>query len=250
RALELELPVAARDPDDEHLIGREGEELMRDLHDQEIERLAEVAEIDPGALRGRLAQIARKAETPEVDPKEGGNFGWGFIKPEAWRVRAALATLAAELVDAGRIEERRAFVITDLWPPFERPLLRGRPGSRPSEMPGLLPFEDRDKSYRWPHHDLTDATSLLIRECDGWEVIGESTHVNLLSHDFPRQVREQAAGDVLDVNIWEPGVRGVSSDDHRNANFPLEARFIQRSTPRLVDSEMTWLAINPVLARS
>src|SRR4029077_5070142 len=69
RALELELPVAARDPDDEHLIGREGEELMRDLHDQEIERLAEVAEIDPGALRGRLAQIARKAETPEVDPK-------------------------------------------------------------------------------------------------------------------------------------------------------------------------------------
>jgi len=152
----------------------------------EIERLADVADVDVDALfEYVLARAERLAGAKDAGDdrmsREGGILGWGFIKPSVQAVRRAFGQIAAELVDAGRVAPLTALRAARLLPLYDNVLLGVRPVRRPVDVATFVPHDQRSALYKLSLEEIAaDAETRLARSVDDWLVIGERCEVALL----------------------------------------------------------------------
>jgi hypothetical protein len=189
--LALRTPVD-RTPEEELGIGEGDLEEMIRLFRQELERLADLAEIDVKILHERVAVLAMRDDLGQGDDQLGGRgpFGWGFIRPSVWRVRRALAEICTELFEARRVDPASALYATRLAPVYDIGLLRGRPQQRPSAVGPMLSFEERESYYSDWFLKEDPGAERLAAGWEGWRVLGESTELALIGGQYPEERRQ------------------------------------------------------------
>jgi hypothetical protein len=252
---------------------------MAGLFRSEVERLADVADIDADALfEYVLARAERLAGAKDAGDdrmsREGGILGWGFIKPSAQVVRRAFGQIAAELVDAGRVAPLTALSAARLLPLYDTVLLGVRPVRRPGNVATFVPHDQRSALYKLSLEEIAaNAEARLARSVDDWLVIGERCEVALLDraghheHRWSGLFLDRDDGDRLErsadgsgsnlARIQDGGslVHDLlisTADLYRRRPFAkrlLNAQAIvgSRSIPP-VASPSGWLGLHPILA--
>lgn len=108
------------------------------LFREEIEALATAADVDEDALYQHVVNRSEQIGGASVDDHElsrnGGIFGFGFLKPSAAAIRQAIDEAAALLADARMIRPADALAEANLWPLYDTALLETRPKRRPAEI--------------------------------------------------------------------------------------------------------------------
>ncbi len=273
-ALRLELPPRGQP----HSIVS-GIAEMAGLFRSEIERLADVADVDVDALfEYVLARAECLAGTKDAGDdhmsREGGILGWGFIKPSAQVVRRAFGQIAAELVDAERVAPLTALSAARLLPLYDTVLLGVRPVRRPVNVATFVPHDQRNALYKLSLEEIAaDAEARLARSVDDWFVIGERCEVALLDRaghhehrwsgvfldrDDGAQLKRPSDGHTLNLARIDDGGELVHDLVISTAGLYRGRSFAQRSlhaqaivgsrSIASVASPSGWLGLHPILA--
>jgi hypothetical protein len=162
-----------------------------------LDKLADRAGVDRGALAEHVAGLARKraGDKPVNDAalrSDHGVLGWSYLQPSFMLWDHAAQQAAAALVDSGRVPVDIAVVLTS-GPMYDPTLIRTRPLPQPVEVPSAL----AGHSERWVSEEswlagLEGAEQRLVRRLGDWVVIGELTDVRYLDRDMPRERRWQS----------------------------------------------------------
>src|SRR5581483_4105496 len=240
--LRLELP--ARIGTSESVVDSTGRSVQQilELHDHEISTFASVAGVDEDALREHVLRRASEIRRSISLDRADNLFGWAYVRPAARSVFAALAEVAAEVVDAGRASPVAACRAFDLSALFDLHLLLTRPQRRPASAVAAIPESER-KPYiegDW-FAGLADADGRLASAMNGWRVIGENTLV--------RQLERRLQALALDEDARIPHLRShVTAQDLQQARPGLDGALLVQGTYRPIESEQEWLALNPSAA--
>jgi hypothetical protein len=251
-ALRIELP--ARDVERRVLSGlEEATALWRD----EIHRLAARSGVDRDALHLHVLALARiqlGSEQTDDDrlSREGGVFGWGYIKPSARAVEAPLSVAACELFDAHRIELGDALFAVRLPYDYDIGLLRLRPERRPAACKTFIPEADRGELYGRELAEIASgAEDRLALEEDGWAVLGERSSISLLDRRGHHELRQSG----LLAPVEASGTRrplfaqfSIAAEDyHALANEGTTHAVVWGLAPPCA-SPSGWLGLHPSLA--
>jgi hypothetical protein len=249
--LTLQTPVD-RTPGEELGIGEGDLEEMIRLFRQELERLADLAEIDVKILHERVAVLAMRDDLGQGDDQLGGRgpFGWGFIRPSVWRVRRALAEICTELFEAGRVDPAHVLYATRLAPVYDIGLLRSRPQRRPSSIAPMLSFGERESHYSdW---FLRDAPGVerLAKGWDGWQVMGESTELALIGRQYPEERRQAGffVGELDNGEVFKE-IGAYTSEEFADG-FPAfeNSLIVERRMPSITSPDW-WLGLHSQAAK-
>ena len=214
----------------------------------ELDRLADAAQVDRAALSEYVRAKARRIASPLPADKDLAKhenvLGWGFVRPSAVAVAAGLAEVAAELVDSGRLQASTALTAISAWPVYDTELLRRRPERRPACVPAATDLASRGVSQRDWRGGLAGAELRVATDCEGWLVIGEVTEITLLNRVHPCETREQALVPKEARAVFVPGRLSVR-DAQRSRSPRGTESLILRMVPMLLASPDGYLALHP-----
>ena len=253
-ALRLELPPRGGS----HRITAGLEEMVSGWR-SDIVALAEQAGVDPDALHDYVWQRARAhLGTDKTDDdrlsKTGGILGWGYVKPSAQAIRAALAEAAASLFDARRVRAFDALLAVGLDLAYDVTLLQRRPVRRSPAVRPFVPHTERERLYSRTLDEFAAGQSdSFALSLEGWVVLGECTEVTLLDRHAHYQIRRSGL-----TRITEPPDPStlhfsigpvVVADYNAIARAPDTNQGIVRSIGLPAGSQTGWLALHPRLAK-
>jgi hypothetical protein len=183
------------------------------------------------------------------------SLGWAAVKPSAQAIRAALAEVAAELKDAGRVDVGAALRATHLYPTMEVELLRHRPQRRPAAVLAFTVLDARHDLHRHPLEGLAaGAPARLAREHEGWAVLGELTEISILDRlgHHERRLSGLVRGPALDRELHPHfPCQPLTIENYaflgRNGEVPLG---IMSVPAHPAGTPSGWLAFHPRLAGS
>jgi hypothetical protein len=180
-------------------LGRDDLERTLTALGPELARLSDAGGVDHGLLVARVASIARRraGAAPVDDDRWRTNsspLGWSFYKPSIRLWEQAVARVAAELADAGRIDPEIALMLS-VGSGYDPALIQARPMAQPDAIPPL-PEGDamRIRADEWMQGLIGAEERLVGALVDDWRVIGERTEVRCLDHEMPWERRAQAFG--------------------------------------------------------
>jgi hypothetical protein len=234
-------------------IGAGDVDEMLGYGEEQLERLADAADVDAGALseyiRAKASRIAARMPSDEDMARDRSVLGWGFVRPSALAVDQATAETAAELVDAGRVSAALAEANIRSLPRQESELLRLRPAPRPGCVAPAATADER-KAYfnNWINEPGDPETRIATSE-DGWAVIAELTELAILDRRNPREERRQALiGPSADNGLFQ--LQRVSVDAaHDDVGAPAH-RLIARTILRGLAFGDGYVALHPGAARA
>jgi hypothetical protein len=223
---------------------------------EEVERLSQAAGVDEDALLAavleRAEQIAGSDNDDEALSRRGGLFGFGYLKPSARALIAAIDEAAATLVDAERVEPSDAMRAASLWPAYDSGLLRLRPLARPEQITSFLGFEERTdmRLYERTAADLgRDAVERAVTELNGWTVLGEWTELVILDRLRHYERRVSAVTCDRTPEADEHGqhlIRPWPTDSYRRLRVRGgEGLTTLRPSLTSIASPDSWLALHP-----
>lgn len=225
---------------------------------RDVVGLAELADVDPDALHDYVWQRARAhLGTDKTDDdrlsRTGGILGWGYVKPSAQAIRAALAEAAASLFDAGRVRAFDALFAVGLDLAYDVALLERRPVRRSSAVTSFVPHAERQRLYSRALDEFAEGQSdSFALSLEGWVVLGECTEVTLLDRHAHYQLRRSGL-----TRVTEPpgpltphsAIGPVVVAEYNALTRTLDTnQGIIRSIGLPAGSPTGWLALHPGLA--
>lgn len=226
---------------------------------EEVDQLAASAGVDEDALYAYVVERAEALAGRDLDDsapgRRGGIFGFGFVRPSAVAARAALDETAAVLVDARYLSPGTALTDAGLTPLYDTALLTSRPSRRPAEIAPFVGLDDRGFDlYRRPVAEMAQgAADRLLKELDGWHVLGEWTELTLLDRSRHYERRVSAVTYGLEAPIEDFGqlvIAPVAASSYRRLRrgAPSNGRTVMRPSLTVMASPDSWLALHPEVA--
>lgn len=190
-------------------MGKDDLERILVVGEHQLRGLARAGGVDPDILQARLVTVARSlaGDGPVVDeaPRDRDSvLGWQIYKPSMILWDWAAARLAAELVDAERLSQDDALILST-GPLYDPMLISEKCCPWPDAVPHIPGLEDRwIKPEDWLE-GMDGAEDPLTKATEGdWVVIGEHTEIRFLSDEIPRELRTQCLGPVRLLEPLEP----------------------------------------------
>jgi hypothetical protein len=236
-------------------LGRDDLERTLTAFAPELEDLADAGDVDRGTLNARVALLARQRAggDPVDDDRWKTNsspLGWTFHKPSIRLWEQAVARVAGELADAGRIDPEIALMLS-VGHGYDPALIQTRPLAQPDAIRPLPEGGDTwIRADDWIEGLKGSGERLAGALAGDWMVIGERTEIRRLDHEMPWERRAQAFGvhAVLDANSRTASqMRTLVADleempSPRNGNPLLYAWDVTYRGPT------AWLSLHPRLA--
>jgi hypothetical protein len=237
-------------------LGRDDLERTLTAFRGELRSLAEAGGVDPGAMNARVAHIARQGagNEPVDDDRWKTNslpLGWTFHKPSIRLWEHAAARVAAELVDAGRVDPAFALLLS-VGQGYDPDLVAARPIAQPEAVPKL---PERDET--WVRAEdwmagLETGTDRLARTLPGdWIVVAEQSELRRLDQEMPWERRAQAFQVMrADVPSLPRSVRRTLVGDLASMGPPRDGNPLVHAWDPSFRGATVWLSVHPQLARA
>ncbi len=224
-----------------------------------LEKLEHVSGLDVGTLLAAVRRYGRELAAGDVvdDARlqvRDSVLGWTYHKPSIILFEQAFGRVAADIVDAG-LATGEAAALPVIRSLFDPDLILASASPRPQEVLPIEPQPVRltgSERSEWIGAVHTEAIDRVVFESTAWLVLAERTHLRVLEHGIPFEVRDQA------LRVPEMPLESVFRTLRHTPIAELAglAQSIGGGLPILAHDDpafrgpSAWLAFNPETART